>query len=82
MSGKRKGPAAGAPEALSGEFDAMRIVHEAVENGVGVGGIPYTRSEYTRTKSCPPPVTIYTSCILLLGRRSEPPASVRYVNSV
>jgi hypothetical protein len=25
--------------ALSGEFDAMRIVHEAVENGVGVGGI-------------------------------------------
>jgi hypothetical protein len=32
-------PAAGTPEALSGEFDPMRIVHEAVENGVGVGGV-------------------------------------------
>ena len=29
----------GAPEALSGELDAMGIVHEAVEDDVRVGGI-------------------------------------------
>jgi hypothetical protein len=31
--------AASAPEALTGELDAVRIVHEAVENGVRVDGI-------------------------------------------
>ncbi len=29
----------GCAEALAGQLDAMRIVHEAVQNGVGVGGI-------------------------------------------
>ena len=29
----------GAAQALAGEFDAMRVVHEAVEDGVGVGGV-------------------------------------------
>jgi hypothetical protein len=31
--------AGGAAQALAGEFDAMRVVHEAVQNGVGVSGI-------------------------------------------
>jgi hypothetical protein len=32
--------ASDAAQALAGEFDAMRVVHEAVQNGVGVSGIP------------------------------------------
>jgi hypothetical protein len=31
--------AARAPQALADEFDAMRVMNEAVEDGVGVGGI-------------------------------------------
>jgi hypothetical protein len=31
--------ASGAAQALAGEFDAMRVVHEAVQNGVGVSGV-------------------------------------------
>ena len=31
--------ASGAAQALAGEFDAMRVVHEAIEDGVGVGGV-------------------------------------------
>jgi hypothetical protein len=36
--------ASGAAQALAGEFDAMRVVHEAVQNGVGVSGV----AEYRR----------------------------------
>ena len=31
--------ASGAAQALAGEFDAMRVVHEPIEDGVGVGGV-------------------------------------------
>ena len=31
--------AAGAAQALAGQLDAMPIVHEAVQNGVGVSGV-------------------------------------------
>ena len=37
-------PAAGAAQAFAGELDAMGVVNEAVENGVGVGGV----AEYRR----------------------------------
>jgi hypothetical protein len=38
--------ASGAAQALAGEFDAMRVVHEAVQNGVGVSGV----AEYRRAR--------------------------------